>query len=400
MADREQYRRMLLKISTAVMISIVGPASAWSVMEEKGLFLYIITYMTFKLCASTLASKSTKVAIFSYRYAPFLLVISGLLAFIPGSIITYGIVMPILLGSYEGAYWAVFFDYKPWFKNECISVSENTYKALGRLGIEPPASQQLQKAALTSVPFAICQFVIKHSMMLVALQRGVLWLGIFVVIAELTSYLVVLAYRRITQGSSSLQQIQRRLWVIGQVVVLVGITSMVLGHSIGLFSLFLFGWLLSQGSSRGCLRKIEIQWSQNHLSGKELESKRNPDLERFQRNEVVAAMLGVALATILKVESQYNFDPALVGALVALLAFCIRFPKISFQITSEVAKKQIGLRERMKFKSHFVICLLFILPVIFLTIKVVVLLLLLSGFAMSIIAVIWSVDQRILPTAI
>ena len=112
MADREHYRRMLLKISTSVMISIVGPASAWSVMEENGLFLYIITYMTFKFCASTIASKSTKIAIFSYRYAPFLLVISGLLAFIPGSIITYGIVMPVLLGSYEGAYWAVFFGTK------------------------------------------------------------------------------------------------------------------------------------------------------------------------------------------------------------------------------------------------------------------------------------------------
>ena len=29
---------MLLKISTSVMISIVGPTSAWSVMEEKGYF--------------------------------------------------------------------------------------------------------------------------------------------------------------------------------------------------------------------------------------------------------------------------------------------------------------------------------------------------------------------------
>ena len=224
-------------------------------------------------------------------------------------------------------------------------------------------------------------------MRVVALQRGVLWLGILVAIAELTSYLVVLAYRRITRFLFTTANSKKALDYWSSCCF-----SWHYINGSGTFNWLVFivpFWLFFPGFGKRLSRKIEIQWSQNHLAGKELESKRNPNLERFQRNEVVAAVLGVALATILKVESQYNFDPALVGALVALLAFCIRFPKISFHITSEVAKKQIGLRERMKFKSHFVICLLFILPVIFLTTKVIVLLLLLSGFAMSIIAVVW-----------
>ena len=398
MAEQEQYRRMLLKVSTSVMISIVGPASAWNVGEENGLFLYILIYMISKYTSSVIASKNTSVAIFSYRNAPLLLVISGILSFLPNSIVVFGILMPILLGSYEGSYWAVYFDYKPWFKKIPFADPLNAYVASESIGISKPLPKNFQDAKLTSVPFAICQFVLQNSMRIVALQRGVLWLGILVVIAELSSYIVVLIYRKITEKSSSIQDIQRRLWITGQIVVLLGITSMVVGHSVELFSVFLIGWLVSQGSARGCLRKIEIQWSQNHLTGKELEGNRNPELERFQRNEVIAAVLGVAMATYLKLQNHISLDPAMVGSIIALLAFIIKFPKITFDLDYRNSNKEIGLRERLKFRSHFFTCLFFIAPAVFLSSKVVVLILLVYGFAMSIVAVVWSTDYRAIPS--
>lgn len=398
MKDREQSRRMLLKISTAVMISIVGPASAWSVAQESGLMLYILAYMTSKHISSYLASRSTQIAIFSYRHAPLLLVLSGLLSLLPGSLLTFAIMMPFLLGCYEGAYWAVYFDYKPWLKK--ASEKEGIFLSEIQLGISRPSSELLHNAKLTSVPFAICQFVLTNSMRFVALERGVLWLGALVVIAELASYLIVIFYRRITQKSTSLVNIQRRLLVWGQIVVLLGIMLMVVGHSIELFILFLIGWLISQGSARGCLRKIEIQWSQNHLSGKRLENKRNPELERFQRNEVIAAVLGVALATWLNVQDQFNLEPGLLGGMFALFAFALRFPKFNLNFTEAQTTTEIGLRERLKFQSHLFTTLAFILPALLLSVKSLVLLLLLFGFSMAIIAVIWAEDPRAVPSSI
>ena len=395
MKDREQPRRMLLKISTAVMISIVGPASAWSVAQESGLMLYILAYMTSKHISSYVASRSTQIAIFSYRHAPLLLVFSGLLSLLPGKLLTFAVVMPFLLGCYEGAYWAVYFDYKPWFNK--ASKKEGFFLSEIQIGISRPSSELLHNARLTSVPFAICQFVLTNSMRFVALERGVLWLAVLVVVAELASYLIVIFYRKVTQRSSSLEKIQASLWIWGQVIVLIGIALMVVGHSIELFTLFLIGWLISQGSARGCLRKIEIQWSQNHLSGKELESIKNPDLERFQRNEVIAAVLGVAVATWLDLQNELTLNPGLLGGFFALFAFILRFPKFNFKFKQVQDGLEIGLRERLKFQSHFLTTIVFILPALYLSVKSLVLLLLLFGFSMSIVAVIWGEDSRASP---
>ncbi len=396
----EQNRRMLLKISTAVMISIVGPASAWSVAQELGLMLYIFVYMFSKNLSSFIASRSTKIAIFSYRNAPLMLVLSGVLSLFPNSLITFGIIMPALLGCYEGLYWAVYFDYQDWFKQTIHNESKGIRISETRLGINRPKANLLHKATLTSVPFALCQFVITNSMRFVALQRGVLWLGLLVVISELTSYLIVIFYKKITQKSTSLVNIQRRLWTWGQIVVLLGISLMVVGHSIEIFTLFLGGWLISQGSARGCLRKIEIGWSQKHLSGKPLGNKRDPELDRFQRNEVIAAVIGVVIATILTEQNQYSLDAGLLGALFALIAFTLRFPKFIFDNKDGQEFTEIGLRERLKFRSHFLTTVMFAVPALVLSINSLVLLLLLFGFSMSIVAVIWAEDPRILPSAV
>jgi diacylglycerol kinase len=396
----EPTRRMLLKISTGVMISIVGPASAWSVAQEFGLMLYILTYMTSKHMSSYVASRSTQIAIFSYRHAPLLLIFSGLLSIFPGSLLTFAVIMPFLLGCYEGAYWAVYFDYKPWFKKVSQSEKEGFFLSEIHIGISRPSSEFLQKAKLTSVPYAICQFVLQNSMRFVALERGVLWLGALVVIAELSSYYIVKFYEKITQKSTSREKTQRKLWVWGQIVVLVGIVLMIAGHSFELFMLFLIGWLISQGSAKGCLRKIEIEWSQKHLSGIPSEIKRNPDLERFQRNEVFAAVLAVIIATWLAEQNQYPLDAGVFGAFFALTAFMLRFPKFIFDYKDEKEFTEIGLRERLKFKSHFLTTIMFIVPAIVLSIKSLVLLLLLFGFLMAIVAVIWAEDSRAFPSAI
>ena len=387
----EGLRRMLLKISTAIMISIIGPASAWSVGQEQGLMIYLLVYISSKYLSSIIASRNTKVAIISYRYAPMLLVLSGLVSLAPSSIFAFAVILPTLLGAYEGAYWSVYFDYKPWIKNVNFDTKSNHRIVSEPIGIIEPSDESVKKAKFTSVPFAICQFVIQNSMRFVALQRGILWLAVLVVIAEIIGYAITLIYRKVTEDSSDLIKIQRTLWTWGQVVLLVGISLMILGHSFELFTVYLVGWLIAQGSARGCLRKIEIQWSQNFLKDVPGEkNKRDKDLDRFQRNEVIAAIVGVVIATWLKIQQDYDLDPALIGAGFAGFAWFLKFPKFKYQLAENSQIFEIGLRERFKFSSHLFTIIIFVLPAILLSTQTLILMLLIFGFMCAILAVVWA----------
>ena len=185
----ENIRRMILKISTAIMISVVGPASAWNVNQEKGLMAYILVYIVAKFLASLVASRNAKIAIFSYKFAPFLLAISGCVPVILNHELVFLLVLPTLLGTYEGAYWAVYFDYKAWKKESIVDEASGLHTNKSPIGVNQPSLENTIKAKGISVPFAACQFVVLNSMRFVALERGgVLWLAGLVVIAELAAY--------------------------------------------------------------------------------------------------------------------------------------------------------------------------------------------------------------------
>ena len=400
----ENARRMLLKISTAIMISIVGPASAWSAMQEQGLMLYILFYMVSKSLASKIAARSTFVAIKSYRYAPLLLLFSGLLSFAPGNVVNYTVILPMLLGAYEGAYWAVYFDYKPWVNKIDIEDKSQIRIATIPIGILTPKKDSLIAARLTSVPFATIQFVLQQSMRFLSLRTGgVLYLGLLVVSAEIISYLIVLAYTKYTERQDDLIKTQKTLMIWGQVIMFCGIVLMIIGQSYESFMIYLLGWLISQGSARGCVRKIEIAWSQNHLKNKKVKkqnAKDRDELDKFQRNEVIASFLGVMIATGLTEQQLLSLNPALIGGVFALIAWLIKFPTFDFRISKRIDNLEIGLRERLKFNNHLYIVCIFIMPAMFFSVHVLVLSLLLFGLSASIIGVAWAKNPKAIPSNI
>lgn len=383
----ENIRRMILKISTAIMISVVGPASAWNVNQEKGLMAYILVYIVAKFLASLVASRNAKIAIFSYKFAPFLLVISGCVPVFLNHELVFLLVLPTLLGTYEGAYWAVYFDYKDWKEAAIVDDVSGLHTNKTPIGVKQPSLENTIKAKGISVPFAACQFVVQNSMRFVALERGVLWLAALVVIAEVAAYFIGLIYKKIRKSTTDESEIEAKLWLRGQLVLLVGIVLMVLGHLNDYFSVFLSGWLLSQGSARGILRKIEMSWAQSHLGGKK-DYKPDPKLAIFQRNEVIAACLGVGATVSLVALEQDPIASALLGTLAALVAFLLPFPKFDIHPHPEQSSREIGLRERFKFNAHMGITLAAIPFAVLLSLHLFVTIMLLSGFLSSILAVV------------
>jgi len=395
----ENIRRMILKISTAIMISVVGPASAWNVNQEKGLMAYILVYIMAKFLASLVASRNAKIAIFSYKFAPFLLVISGCVPVFLNHELVFLLVLPTLLGTYEGAYWAVYFDYKDWKEAAIVDDVSGLHTNKTPIGVKQPSLENTIKAKGISVPFAACQFVVQNSMRFVALERGVLWLAALVVIAEVAAYFIGLIYKKIRKSTTDESEIEAKLWLRGQLVLLVGIVLMVLGHLNDYFSVFLSGWLLSQGSARGILRKIEMSWAQSHLGGKK-DYKPDPKLAIFQRNEVIAACLGVGATVSLVVLEQDPIASALLGTLAALVAFLLPFPKFDIHPHPEQSSREIGLRERFKFNAHMGMTLAAIPFALLLSLHLFVTIMLLSGFMSSILSVVVADTPEFAPSTI
>jgi hypothetical protein len=372
-AKNEDWRRFILKISTSIMISIVGPASAWGVRQSEGLLIYIVVYAFSKIIISTIASKSARNALFFYRYSPALLFLSGFSALLFDEPMTYLLLLPILLGSYEGAYWTGFWDYKP------LLTKDNSTP----MGVPNPSKDKLNKAKLTSKTFAFSQFILQNTMRFVALQESVLLLGTLVVISEIAAHLFTEGYekwKKNNTGQSSLKK--KRLWVIGQYIILVGLMLMIAGSIFQTTLLFVCGWFIAQGSARGILRPLEIKFSMEHL----YKTPPGKDLTSFQRMEVVGALVGVISSTWL--QSTEIVNPGLFGAVLALLALGIKFDSIVPVQPKQSEKYEIGLRERLKFKSHLQLAFLFVILFNLFEIETFLFISLVVGFFNSIVAIV------------
>jgi len=115
--DSEQWRRFFLRMAVALLTLIIGPFFAWEAYELAGLIAYVSVH-AFCRCATAeiVARRGVKIANISYRYAGTLLFVAAvgnfLLAYLTFSPIIGNIysvtILPLLLGGYEGSYWASF----------------------------------------------------------------------------------------------------------------------------------------------------------------------------------------------------------------------------------------------------------------------------------------------------
>ncbi|MED5397810.1 MAG: hypothetical protein VYD41_00585 [Candidatus Thermoplasmatota archaeon] len=111
----EQTRRNIIRLATAILIGLVGPAGAWRVGGLNGLLVYFALHMTSKYSVAEFSSSSGgKRALNCYRISPALLLLAGLTPLIPDQILPAWdvkmVLVPLLLGGFEGAFWSTFHD--------------------------------------------------------------------------------------------------------------------------------------------------------------------------------------------------------------------------------------------------------------------------------------------------
>jgi hypothetical protein len=396
--EPKDWRRMLIKVSTAIMISIIGPAGAWDAAQHEGLLIYLLIYVICKAVSAKLSSLSSRNALLAHRMSPALLIIAGIISIVNQSWQASVVFVAALLGSYEGAYWTGYFDLPE--KKE-----ENGEVQWMPMGCPRPNQEQIGKAKLLSQPFAISQFVVVNAMRFGALQRGVVWLGAFVVISEVVAYVVSIAYKRWKKKESEQEsKTKKELWRGGQGVFFLSFFIMILGLHFDYFLLFTIGWLVGQGVQKGVLRPLEMKFASGFLkpsTTREEEEKNDLNLNLFQAMEVLAAVAGVGVTTYLKVQDTLAPSiPSLLAIFIVLISYMIPFRYQAIEPTDLSLPYEIGLRERLKFKMHLILMIL--TSILFYNFspqaKSVAMGFLLVGFFTSVLAVYWAYQKNSFPT--
>ena len=390
--EPKDWRRMLIKVSTAIMISIIGPVGAWDAAQHEGLLIYLLIYVICKAVSAKLSSLSSRNALLAHRMSPALLIIAGIISIVNQSWQASVVFVAALLGSYEGAYWTGYFDLPE--KKE-----ENGEVQWMPMGCPRPNQEQIGKAKLLSQPFAISQFVVVNAMRFGALQRGVVWLGAFVVISEVVAYVVSIAYKHWKKKQSEQEErLKKELWRGGQGLFFLSFFIMILGLHFDYFLLFTLGWLVGQGVQKGVLRPLEMEFASGFLNPSKPTGNA---IKRFQAMEVVAAVAGVGVTTYLTV--QDTLAPSISSVLaifIVLISYRIPFRYQAIEPTDLSSPYEIGLRERLKFKMHLILMIL--TTILFYNFspqaKSVAMGFLLVGFFTSVLAVYWAYQKNSFPT--
>jgi hypothetical protein len=335
---------------------------------------------------------SSRNALLAHRMSPALLIIAGIISIVNQSWQASVVFVAALLGSYEGAYWTGYFDLPE--KKE-----ENGEVQWMPMGCPRPNQEQIGKAKLLSQPFAISQFVVVNAMRFGALQRGVVWLGAFVVISEVVAYVVSIAYKHWKKKQSEQEErLKKELWRGGQGLFFLSFFIMILGLHFDYFLLFTLGWLVGQGVQKGVLRPLEMEFASGFLNPSKPTGNA---IKRFQAMEVVAAVAGVGVTTYLTV--QDTLAPSISSVLaifIVLISYRIPFRYQAIEPTDLSSPYEIGLRERLKFKMHLILMIL--TTILFYNFspqaKSVAMGFLLVGFFTSVLAVYWAYQKNSFPT--
>jgi|GEM_PF-1714580 hypothetical protein len=322
----EQTRRNIIRLATAILIGLVGPAGAWRVGGLNGLLVYFALHMTSKYSVAEFSSSSGgERALKCYRISPALLLLAGLTPLIPDYILSAWevkmVLVPLLLGGFEGAFWSTFHDIRiavgrgvdqfqfgevtttlvaavmVLFIGESagllggvlagaaflIPFGAETRNAIAESiignSISELTSEDARKARNFTGSFGMMQISTGHSMKLVSLPvGGINLLTQIVAVSTLLGYLferwnasrISKKYEGDNLSEDELKlDAAKENWTIGNWGSLLGITLMLAGtgHVSEDMKVFVAGYTVVVGTTYGILKSVEIKIADFYLRG-------------------------------------------------------------------------------------------------------------------------------------
>ena len=102
-------RRIVIRLATSIIMMIIGPGSSWLAGGYSGLLYYIAVVVISTMVAAEFAAR-TSFSRATYAISPLFLCIAGFIPFFFGQIIVFTIIVPAMLGIYQGFFWCFYHD--------------------------------------------------------------------------------------------------------------------------------------------------------------------------------------------------------------------------------------------------------------------------------------------------
>ncbi len=312
MKDREQLRRVVIRVVTSLLNLIIGPAGAWAALGLKGIVGYIVVHTITRSIVAEASSTNEVISKRGYRVSPLLLFFGGAMPFIWGGWESYVIGVPLLLASFEGAFWPAYHGLRKSSSTEGERKSVKSFQrweiastilaallvvllksedldqyggslgsALALLAILIPMSEGARGASvgfstsdiatdkaifgrLTTGSLGTIAYLTTWSMRIVSMQAGgIALLGLMVALSSFVGFII----SEINDRESSPEDADRRNWKVGNYLSLTGIVVMTISLVYTQEEMFLVAYLVCRGGTSGILRHLEVRIAGQLLSG-------------------------------------------------------------------------------------------------------------------------------------
>ena len=312
MASNEQLRRVVIRVVTSLLNLIIGPAGAWAALGLKGIVGYIVVHTITRSIVAEASSTNEVISKRGYRVSPLLLFFGGAMPFIWGGWESYVIGVPLLLASFEGAFWPAYHGLRKSSSTESERESVKSFQrweiastvlaallvvllksedldqyggslgsALALLAILIPMSEGARDASvgfstsdiatdkaifgrLTTGSFGTIAYLTTWSMRIVSMQAGgISLLGLMVALSSLVGFVI----SEINDRLSSPEDADRRNWKVGNYLSLSGIVVMTISLVYTQEEMFLVAYLVCRGGTSGILHHLEVRIAGQLLSG-------------------------------------------------------------------------------------------------------------------------------------
>jgi hypothetical protein len=301
----ESNRRILIRIATSLMVLIIGPSAAWAAMQLEGIVIYALVITYSKTIVAEIVAKSQEKSIIAYRYSPLILSLSGGVSILSDVWYVPVIIVPLLLGSFVGAYWNLFHALRNLYdipveefqRNEIgatVSAAiliillkqidiyhyatflgvllpiisfiapmakESTSSVLGKLTLEITSESHYQAHLITG-SYGIFSLLSTWCMRIFTLSvGGVTALASYIAIAQVIGHLAK-AKINVKAKDTDLHN-----WILGNRICQSGLIIMSIGVLYLNPLIFGLGFFIKTAGSTGFLRPLEVKFSEKLLTG-------------------------------------------------------------------------------------------------------------------------------------
>jgi hypothetical protein len=325
---REAVRRVVIRLATTILMMIVGPGSAWLAGGYSGLLFYIAVIPISTMLAAEFAAR-TSFSRATYAISPIFLSIAGFVPFFFGQFFVFTIIVPMMMGIYQGFFWCYYHDVRrengesenidegtstdKWQKLEIFTtlagvVIATTISVLGHVSIAGLVGGALALVAFLIIPsqniswnslgrstnniqsnntklgvlmtgtYGIMQWATTSTMRIfifsssAEFNTGIIGLGAIITISSTIGYVIknIIDPKSSSTHNENKEEIKNQIairnWKYGNAISLASLAVMLYGTFYSTI-LIIIGYIVFKGITLGVLRPIETHLAGNLLMG-------------------------------------------------------------------------------------------------------------------------------------